>query len=35
MKITLIRHAESTYNEKKLLQGQVDYELSKKRIKCY
>lgn len=28
MKITLIRHAESVYNEKKLLQGQVDCELS-------
>lgn len=32
MKITLIRHAESTYNEKKLLQGQVDCELSKKGL---
>ena len=33
MKIILIRHAESIYNEKKLLQGQVDCELSKKGIK--
>ena len=33
MKITLIRHAESIYNEKKLLQGQVDCELSKKGLK--
>lgn len=33
MKITLIRHAESIYNEKRLLQGQVDYELSKKGLK--
>lgn len=32
MKITLIRHAESIYNEKKLLQGQVDCELSEKGI---
>ena len=32
MKITLIRHAESIYNEKKLLQGQVDCELSKKGL---
>ena len=33
MKITLIRHAESVYNEKRLLQGQVDCELSKKGLK--
>lgn len=33
MKITLIRHAESVYNEKRLLQGQVDCELSKNGIK--
>lgn len=33
MKINLIRHAESIYNEKKLLQGQVDCSLSKKGIK--
>lgn len=32
MKITLIRHAESIYNEKKLLQGQVDCELSQKGL---
>lgn len=28
MKLTLIRHAESIYNEKRLLQGQVDCSLS-------
>lgn len=33
MKITLIRHAESTYNQKKLLQGQIDCELSEKGLK--
>ena len=33
MKITLIRHAESIYNEKRLLQGQIDCELSKKGLK--
>ena len=33
MKLTLIRHAESTYNEKKLLQGQTDCSLSKKGLK--
>lgn len=33
MKITLIRHAESIYNEKKLLQGQVDCNLSQKGLK--
>lgn len=33
MKITLIRHAESIYNEKRLLQGQVDCKLSKKGLK--
>ena len=33
MKITLIRHAESVYNEKRLLQGQVDCELSEKGLK--
>ena len=33
MKLTLIRHAESIYNEKRLLQGQVDCELSKKGLK--
>lgn len=32
MKLTLIRHAESIYNEKKLLQGQVDCGLSKKGL---
>lgn len=32
MKINLIRHAESTYNEKRLLQGQVDCDLSKKGL---
>lgn len=32
MKVTLIRHAESIYNEKKLLQGQVDCELSEKGL---
>ena len=32
MEITLIRHAESEYNEKNLLQGQIDCELSKKGI---
>lgn len=32
MKITLIRHAESTYNEKRLLQGQIDCELSNKGL---
>ncbi len=30
MKITLIRHAESTYNEKKIFQGQANCGLSKK-----
>lgn len=34
MKITLIRHAESIYNEKKLLQGQVDCELSENGLKA-
>ena len=33
MQITLIRHAESTYNEKKLLQGQIDCELSTKGLR--
>lgn len=33
MIITLIRHAESVYNEKKLLQGQVDCNLSEKGLK--
>ena len=33
MKLILIRHAESIYNEKKLLQGQVDCELSEKGLK--
>lgn len=33
MKITLIRHAESTYNEKRLLQGQVDCNLSENGLK--
>lgn len=33
MKITLVRHAESTYNEKRLLQGQIDCDLSKKGLK--
>lgn len=33
MKIDLIRHAESIYNEKKLLQGQVDCNLSLKGLK--
>lgn len=33
MKITLIRHAESTYNQKKLLQGQINCELSEKGLK--
>lgn len=32
MKITLIRHAESTYNAKRLLQGQIDSELSNKGL---
>lgn len=32
MKLTLIRHAESIYNERKLLQGQIDCELSKKGL---
>ena len=32
MKITLIRHAESIYNEKKLLQGQIDCNLSQKGL---
>lgn len=32
MKINLIRHAESTYNEKRLLQGQVDCDLSQKGL---
>ena len=32
MKITLVRHAESTYNEKHLLQGQIDCELSNKGL---
>lgn len=34
MKIALIRHAESIYNEKKLLQGQVDCELSDNGLKA-
>lgn len=34
MKITLIRHAESIYNEKKLLQGQMDCNLSQKGLKA-
>lgn len=33
MKLTLIRHAESIYNEKGLLQGQVDCELSKNGLR--
>lgn len=33
MRITLIRHAESTYNEKRLLQGQVDCDLSENGLK--
>lgn len=33
MKLTLIRHAESVYNEKRLLQGQVDCTLSEKGVK--
>lgn len=33
MKITLIRHAQSIYNEKRLLQGQVDCKLSEKGLK--
>ena len=33
MRISLIRHAESIYNEKRLLQGQIDCELSKKGLK--
>lgn len=33
MKINLIRHAESTYNAKKLLQGKQDCELSQKGLK--
>lgn len=33
MKIYLIRHAESTYNAKKLLQGKQDCELSQKGLK--
>lgn len=32
MKLTIIRHAESVYNEKGLFQGQVDCELSKRGI---
>lgn len=34
MKIVLIRHAESVYNEKKLLQGQIDCELSDNGLKA-
>ena len=33
MEVTLIRHAESIYNEKRLLQGQKDCNLSKKGLK--
>ncbi len=33
MKITLIRHAETAYNEKKILQGQVDCKLSERGLK--
>lgn len=33
MKIYLVRHAESTYNVKKLLQGKQDCELSQKGLK--
>lgn len=32
MKLNLIRHAESTYNEKGVLQGQIDCSLSKKGL---
>lgn len=32
MKIQLIRHAESVYNQKRLLQGQLDCDLSEKGI---
>lgn len=33
MKLTLIRHAESIYNEKRLLQGQIDCSLSENGLK--
>lgn len=33
MKITLVRHAESIYNEKGLFQGQADCPLSARGIK--
>ena len=33
MKVTFIRHAESTYNEKRLLQGQIDCDLSSRGLK--
>lgn len=33
MKITVIRHAETTYNEKGLFQGQIECELTEKGLK--
>ncbi len=33
MQLTLLRHAESEYNQKRLLQGRIDCNLSKKGIK--
>lgn len=33
MQLTILRHAESVYNEKRLLQGRIDCDLSEKGIK--